>query len=431
MPWDRTTLQTFPATEVTHLHLLRHGKPHTDGQRRCYGHLDLALSEEGERQSAALVAWATSHLPRPDRVWCSDLQRARVTAEALAKAFDVPLVVDPQLREQHMGQWEGRTWAELTEADVEGVRDYWTHYAVRRPPGGESLADLSERVGDALASQWEAIRGGRTLLVGHAGVIRAFLCRCLGLPVSEALRFAPVPGSHTWIQLAQAGAVIQTLGERPLASDPGIVGAARAVRSRRPDRPIRLALAGSAGTGKTTLGRALADHYGVPYVPEGMRERLEAGLDVHALSRAEFRDLIECLWAEQQARLDTAVSEAGGFVADRSPWDFATFWLIYRFVHDQDAVARLFEAARQRTAQLDRLVVLPWGAIPLQDDGVRTPNTWTQRLYQSALEGLIHREVPDHRVAFMPAIDGLAERIRWVQDLLAESGTALAPDLPV
>ena len=43
-------------------------------------------------------------------------------------------------------------------------------------------------------------------------------------------------------------------------------------------RPPRLGLSGSAGTGKSTLGRALAAALDVPYLPEGMRSRLEAGL---------------------------------------------------------------------------------------------------------------------------------------------------------
>ena len=425
MPWDRTTLQALPSSEVTHLHLLRHGKPDTGGARRCYGHTDYPLSDVGRAQSAALLAWSERHLPRPDHILCSDLQRARVTAAALAAQFDVPLTVDPDLREQHMGDWEGRTWSDLTDADVTGVRAFWTDYAITRPPGGESLDDLSERVARAFDRHWAQLRGGRTLLVGHAGVIRTTLCRALGLPTSEALRFAPVPGSHTWLQLAQAGAVIQTLGERPLASDPGIVGAARAAASRVRDRPVRIALSGSAGTGKTTLGLALASHYGVPYVPEGMRERLEGGLDIHALSRSEFQALLRTLWDEQCARIDAAIASHGGFVADRSPWDYAAFQLVYRFVEPAEVVAGFFEEVRQRTTLVDWLIMLPWGAIPLQADGVRTPNPWTQRMYQATVEGLVHREVPDGKLALMPRIDGVQARVAWVRDLVAETGTAL------
>ena len=53
---------------------------------------------------------------------------------------------------------------------------------------------------------------------------------------------------------------------------------------------MKLALSGSAGTGKTTLGRRLAAETGLPYVPEGMREWLERpGADIHTLGESGLR----------------------------------------------------------------------------------------------------------------------------------------------
>lgn len=424
MGWDRTALQTFPSTEVTHLHLLRHGKADTGGQRRCYGHADLPLSKEGRSQTRAISEWAVSHLPGIDGILSSDLGRAQRMAEALSEATGAPLIVDPGLREQHMGEWEGRTWAELTAADVQGVRRYWTDYASMRPPGGENLQELSDRVADCMAHHWHRLRGGRWVVASHVGVIRVVLCRMLGLPTSEALRFAPVPGSHTWLQLAQAGAVVQAMGERPLASDPGIVGAAHGRVEPKREGGLRIALCGSAGTGKTTLAKALSQRLGVPYVPEGMRERLEDGLDFHTLAPGEFRRLVLSVWREQCAREDEAMARAGGFVADRSPWDHAAFWLQYGLVHEVGDLEALFDEARARTARLDRLVVLPWGAIPLVDDGVRSPDRWLQRRFQASVEGLVHREVPPELVAFLPALGDFEARMAWMGDLLSESGTA-------
>ena len=421
MPWDRTTLQAFLVGDLPPAPPA-HGKPDTDGQRRCYGHADLPLSAQGHAQSDALLAWAVDHLPKPDRILSSDLSRALTTARALAERFDVPLTVDPDLREQHMGDWEGRTWTDLTGRHHHraGILDRLRHNA--SPEGGTWKTCL--RAWGALERHWPELRGGRPVVVAHAGVIRVLLCRSLGLPVSEALRFAPVPGSHTWLQVAQAGVVVQTLGERPLASDPGIVAAARRVERAVSDRPPRLALAGSAGTGKTTLGRALAQRLDVPYIPEGMRERLEAGLDVHALGPGGFKRLFLELWQEQMALEDAAIQANGGFVCDRSGWDYAAFRLLYRFTKDIDEVAEFYARVRERTALLDRLVVLPWGVIPLQADGIRTANPWTQRLFQSSLEGLVNREVPARIAAFMPPLTELEQRVTWILDLLTESGVA-------
>ena len=183
---------------------------------------------------------------------------------------------------------------------------------------------------------------------------------------------------------------------------------------RRP----RIGLSGSAGTGKSTLGRALAEALSVPYLPEGMRSRLEAGLDLHSLTHETLRALVEELWVEHQEAEDAAIREAGGFVADRSAVDFAAFWLHYRFTEDAEASARFFRGAFGRLELYDHIVLLPWGVLPLVADGVRTSNPWIQRHFQATVEGLLFREVAAPRLLALPAITGLDERVAWVKGQL-------------
>ncbi len=430
--WDRITEQAMPSTGVTHLHLFRHGKPDTGAERRCYGHLDLPLRPRGVAQHAALarLAAAGTTLPRPDVVLASDLARCRLLGEALADAWQVPLIVDPRLREQHMGAWEGRSWAELTAEDVQGVRAFWTDYATTRPPGGESLEDVQARVAGAMADHWPRMVGGRWALSSHAGVLRVMLCGALGVGLGDALRFSPLPGSHSWLMLAQAGAVLQVMGERPLGDDAGVAAQARAPVAADRDRPPRLALSGSAGTGKSTLARALAAHFGVPYLPEGMCERIEGGLDVHALGHDGLKRLVVELWHEQRARQAAALASHGGFVADRSPIDYAAFWYSYHFAADDDQTRALFDELREAALGLDRVVVLPFGVLPLEADGVRSPSPVVQRRFQALLEGLLLRELPAGKVAWMPALRDLDRRRAWVDDLWTEAGVDRAASPP-
>lgn len=422
--WDRSTEQVFPSREVTQLHLFRHGKVDTGGERRAYGHTDYPLSPEGVVQAEALRRFVAEQLPRPDGVLASDLRRCADIARPLAAELGVPLRLLPELREQHMGAWEGRTWAELTDADITAIRAYWTDYAGTRPPGGESYTDMTERVTGWLQADWEALRGRRWLVVGHIGPIRALCCHFLGLPLDQALRFTPVYCSHTWFQLAEAGAVLQVLGERTARVDMG--PASHSARERAAagalERPPRVALSGSAGTGKSTLGAALARRLDVPYLPEGMRARIEAGLDLHTVGHTALRALVEELWEEQVAAEAAAVAEHGGFVADRSPVDYAAFWLHYHFHEDHAATEAFFARTLGHLDAYDRVVVLPWGALPLVDDGVRSPSAWVQRAFQALLEGLHQREVPRHRLAWMPGLDALDARVDWVVDQLEEAG---------
>jgi len=174
----------------------------------------------------------------------------------------------------------------------------------------------------------------------------------------------------------------------------------------------RIALSGSAGVGKTTLGGALADHLGVPFIEEGMRARLEAGLDLHTLDSDQHRALIEELFDEFWASPATT----NGYIADRSPIDFLAFWLYYGFAADPGATARFAARCDAAMAHVDAIVILPWGVIPLAEDGIRTANPWRQLHFQSLVEGLLGRRAAPGQVHRLPDdVTDPAARITWVK----------------
>ncbi|QJE72175.1 ATP-binding protein [Aerophototrophica crusticola] len=158
------------------------------------------------------------------------------------------------------------------------------------------------------------------------------------------------------------------------------------------DGSPRIGITGSAGTGKTTLAEALAGALGVPLVPEAMRALLKAGFDFHSLTREGHRALIR-----QQADDLAAVlaRDKGGLVTDRTPLDFAAFWLANGYqVDDEPGTEALLARAVAAMADFTLVVVTPWGELPLGDDGVRSRNPWHQLQFQELVEGLCRRWLP-------------------------------------
>ncbi len=411
--FDAHTQRILPDDWVTHVHLLRHGEVDQLTRRVVRGQMDVPLSPRGAEQNRLLASWLGAHEPRPDAVWSSDLARCRVLAEALGERFGVPVRVDPRLREQSMGAWEGRTWAQITAAEPAAVTAFWDGYHDATPTGGESFAALAARARAAWEDLLRAHRGERVQVVTHIGVLRALLCRVLGVPGTDALRFAPATASHTLVSVSEAGAVVPIVGERPW-----LFGAPRATAAVRAGEPLCIALSGSAGTGKTTLGRRLAAELGLPFVEEGMRRRIEAGFVPHGYGVPQWTALIRELWAEQR---DLEARAPEGFVADRSSFDFAAFWLHYGLYEDVPATEAFLAEMAEHARGYTRVVLLPWGALPLRADGVRSTNRWTQLRFQAVLEGVIER-FADGRVLRVDGQQDVEARVRSVLGALRPDG---------
>ena len=163
------------------LYLVRHGAAEgCDG--RCVGRTDAALSPAGAASVHALAGGWTS---APGRVIASPLARARASADVLANAWSLPVEFEPRLAEMDFGEWDGRTWNEIETADGGRLAAWMSEWVAVRAPGGESFGDVAARV-----SAWagELPREGSTLVVAHAGSIRALLCTLLQLPLEAAFR---------------------------------------------------------------------------------------------------------------------------------------------------------------------------------------------------------------------------------------------------
>lgn len=163
------------------IYLSRHGKIQLENnQRRYIGQLDISLSEEGIQQAKSLRKILES--VTLNGIFSSDLSRCRQTAQMIADGRPLATVVRSDLREIHMGKWEGRTFADILNQFPSEFKTRGADIGYYRVPDGESFADCQQRVMNAFHDLINSSTGD-VLFVGHAGVNRLILCSILGMPL--------------------------------------------------------------------------------------------------------------------------------------------------------------------------------------------------------------------------------------------------------
>ncbi len=175
--------------------LVRHGRTEWNRERRLVGRSDVELDEIGRDQARRVGR----QLGRVAELRTSPLRRARETAELFD--LDLDAMLDESFVELDYGSCEGLALDDVTPEQWARVRaDPATRW-----PGGESLADVQRRVGEACASLFERDghgarrEDGDVVVVSHVGPIKAAVAWALGADPLLALRLQLDNGSITTI----------------------------------------------------------------------------------------------------------------------------------------------------------------------------------------------------------------------------------------
>lgn len=196
---------------MTALRLLaiRHGETAWSRERRFAGARDVPLTDRGRRQCEALAA-ALAETPVA-AVYTSPLERARASAEAIAKPHRLDVRVEPAFREMAFGAWEGLTGEEVA-AGAAGVMETWRQAPDRIvPPGGEALGAVAARVAEATARLIATHPGATVVLVSHAIVTRLIVLAALGLGPERLWSVDASPAGLTEIEFQDGWATVHRM----------------------------------------------------------------------------------------------------------------------------------------------------------------------------------------------------------------------------
>jgi broad specificity phosphatase PhoE len=193
---------------TTRLLLIRHGETDDNHRRVFQGQSGRGLNARGRAQAMSLAARFERVGLRAAALYCSDLERARETADLLSGALKLAPIADPALREVDVGAWQGLGYEEVASRYPEEW-DAWRRGIDFKRGGGETYAELGDRMAAAIDGIVAAHAGETVAIVSHGAAIKVFVGRVLGLDTTALRRYRVA--SNTGVTLVTRDGEIDTL----------------------------------------------------------------------------------------------------------------------------------------------------------------------------------------------------------------------------
>ncbi|MEG2322983.1 MAG: histidine phosphatase family protein [Anaerovoracaceae bacterium] len=162
--------------------LIRHGQICQHKEKIFLGQTDVPLSDLGKEQGAKAREILQSYDVSIDKIYSSDLKRAKETAQVICDN----VILKDSLREMNLGIWDGKYINEIKEA-------YPKEYEIRGKNlmtyklghGSENFYDLQYRVVKGLIDILKNDSSRDVIILSHSGVLRVILNNIKGKDVSD------------------------------------------------------------------------------------------------------------------------------------------------------------------------------------------------------------------------------------------------------
>ena len=172
---------------MTRLVLVRHGETEWNRLGRYQGQSDIALNARGLAQAENLGKRLASE--KIDAVYCSDLRRAKQTIRPLILGNKNKVTYSKELRELNFGDFEGKYFEEIKDSYIPLAQSWRDGNLEVTAPGGETLAQLGQRI-TCFADQISEKHSNETVLVvAHGGPLQMMICYLIDIDIQYWWRF--------------------------------------------------------------------------------------------------------------------------------------------------------------------------------------------------------------------------------------------------
>lgn len=185
---------------MTNIYLVRHAEAEGNVYRRIQGQYNSNITELGQKQKEA-VARRFAHMDIAGVV-CSDLFRAKCTAQAIARSHQLKVIERITLREINMGCWENKPWGNLNRQYPEEMKNFIYNIENFSVTGSENVCDVQKRIKKEIIAIGEEFEGKNVVVVCHGTAINAFLADLLGVTCAN-IKSKFGSGDNTSVSLLQ------------------------------------------------------------------------------------------------------------------------------------------------------------------------------------------------------------------------------------
>jgi probable phosphoglycerate mutase len=193
--------------------LIRHGETDYNKKMLLPGRLpEVHLNKKG-RQQAQSLAEKLGAAPI-QAIYSSPLERTVETAEPLAKAMKLEVILTPGLLETDCGEWQGQSVKKLRHQKI--WQSVMLHPSLFHFPGGESIAECQQR----MVQVFECLRlqhSPQDLVAcfSHSDPIKQVISYYLGLSLDNFQRLNINTGSVTALQISENGSRLLMMNYDP------------------------------------------------------------------------------------------------------------------------------------------------------------------------------------------------------------------------
>lgn len=191
---NRSNSPGLAAPRPMDIFLIRHARSTWNRDGRVQGHQNPPLSDEGRMSARHLAEYLRSRFgsfsKKNSILVTSPLRRANETARILSGRLKLPATRREDLREACLGEWEGKTVAEIRRTDFRRLAQWYRDPTRLRLKGGEPIPAFQKRVRRELQRLLYIYgEADRLLIVTHGGWISTLLTDVVGIPLGRMWTF--------------------------------------------------------------------------------------------------------------------------------------------------------------------------------------------------------------------------------------------------